>query len=261
MTDWERIEKLRARGKTWSQVAADARVGFHPPDKCDPGRALKALYLRRGHAGKVAPPAATTPSIRSTSRRPRRTQWIVLAALVGVTIIVAVYASELQSSNGKPTGWVGRIAPDFSLPIANGGGTFHLDSERNQTNVLLFFNEGLGCSGCYQQMEQLDSNAGEFQAIHVLIVSITETSLSSLSAWAANNNITHTLVLSDPTLTVCNEYDTTGAAVSMMPGSAPGHTFILVNKTGIVLWRADYGPDDMSVPDATILQAVQAALQ
>lgn len=265
MTDWERAAKLRKRGATWAEVAADRRVGFQPPEGSDPARALKTIYLRRHARSEPSSSGGETEGrslpVRALASRLGSRRGIILFLVILVAVILATYAYESDlSAQGKPTGWVGRVAPDFSLSVANGGGTFHLASERNHTNVLLFFNEGLSCSPCLSQMQQLDWDAAEFRAIHVTIVSITQNSLSDLSTWATNNHVTHTVVLADPSLTVCNEYDTTGAAVSMMPGAAPGHTFILVNETGIVVWRADYGPSDMSVPDSQIYSSVQSAL-
>jgi peroxiredoxin Q/BCP len=258
--DWERVEKLRARGATWDEVAKDRKVGFRAPGASDPGRALKTLH--RLHRSRDGSGSKRVPS--TEERAPRRAgsrQKIVLVAILVVAVLVAVYIVGFGPNlNQKPTGWVGRAAPDFTLSVANGGGSFTLSTERGQENVLLFFNEGLSCSPCLGQMQQLDSDAARFQALHVLVVSITGDSLSDMTTWAQNSHVTHTVVLADPSLVVSNSYDTTGSAVSMMPGSAPGHTFILVDLHGVVQWRADYGPSDMSVPDSQILQAVQSAL-
>lgn len=265
MTDWERVERLRSKGWKWTEIAHDRKVGFDAPAGSDPARAIRAVYQRRTARGRSPPTGAVAPppdprTAERTGRLGGRRSLVLVAVLV-VAVILAAYAYEAdQNIAGKPTGWVGRVAPAFSLPIANGGGSFTLTSERNHTNVLLFFNEGLSCSPCLGQMQDLDGDAAEFQTLHVQIVSITADSDSALSTWAANNHVDHSLVLADPSLGVCNAYDTTGAAVSMMPGEAPGHTFLLVNETGIVLWRADYGPSDMSVPDSQILAAVGSAL-
>lgn len=260
MTDWERVERLRAGGANWSDVARDKKVGFEAPDGSDPARSLKTVYFRRRSAAGRQRERTETEAQRPV-RSLRSGQRVVLVAVLIVGILVAVYVVRLgPGANGPPTGWVGRNAPDFTLSVANGGGSFTLSNERGHQNVLLFFNEGLSCSPCLGQMEQLDQDAARFQLLNVTVVSITGDSLSSMTSWAANSHVTGTTVLADPTLSVSNSYDTTGAAVSMMPGSAPGHTFILVDRHGIVQWRADYGPSDMSVPDSEILQGVQSGL-
>lgn len=265
MTDWNRVEKLRSKGASWEEVATDRKVGFEAPPGSDPSRAIKALYFRRRSRADLASTASTEgisgKGPRGAGGRLGRHRGLILVGVVLVSLVLAAYAYQADlNSSGKPTGWVGRSAPEFTLAIANGGGTFDLAIERSQTNVLLFFNEGLSCSPCLTQMEQLDSDAAEFQSVHVMIVSITGDSLSDMSAWAANSHVSQTVVLADPSLTVSNAYETTGSAVSMMPGAAPGHTFLLVNEKGIVLWRADYGPSDMSVPESEILSSVESAL-
>ena len=264
MTDWERVEKLRSQGYEWSEVADDRRVGFRGASGSDPGRELKTLYFRRrsnhqgqGHRGERGLRGSARPV---PGRLPYRRLMLVGVGVAAIVLIA--YALTVQSANsGQPTGWIGRQAPDFSLPIANGGGTFSLANERGHQNVLLFFNEGLSCSPCLTQMQQVDSAYTTWQSLNVVAVSITGDSLSSMTQWAQNSNVVHTDVCADPSLTVSNEYDTTGASVSMMPGEAPGHTFILVNENGTVVWRADYGPSDMSVPMSEIIQNVESALR
>lgn len=265
MTDWDRVEKLRSKGATWAEAALDRKVGFVAPPGTDPARAMKALYFRRRSRATPTSSAGaagmSSQVARGRLRQLGRHRGLVIVGVIIVALVLAAYAYEADlNGSGKPTGWVGRVAPAFSLPIANAGGTFNLASERNQTNVLLFFNEGLSCSPCLGQMQQLDSDYAEFQTQNVMVVSITGDSLSDISAWAANSHVSHSVVLADPTLSVSNQYDTTGSAVSMMPGAAPGHTFLLVSEKGIVIWRADYGPSNMSVPDAQLLSAVESAL-
>ena len=260
MTDWDRVEKLRSQGADWEEIALDRRVGFHVPTGTNPGRALKALHFRRRSRASSKPERVGSKSAGIEHAIGHR-QAVALIAILAVASLVVAYVVQVEPrSSAKPTGWVGRTAPDFTLASANSGGSFTLSSATVQTNVLLFFNEGLSCSPCLAQMQQLDSDSSQFQALNVQVVSITGDSLDSMMSWTQNSRVVHSEVLADPSLSVSNTYDTTSAAVSMMPGTAPGHTFILVGSNGVVLWRADYGPSDMSVPDSQILQAVQGAL-
>ena len=260
MTDWNRVERLRSEGASWDEIALDRKVGFHVPEGTDPARALKALHFRRRSRARGGH-ARSAPAPERGAHKIGRRQGLALVAIIGVAALLSVYVIQLEpKSTDKPTGWVGRAAPDFTLASASTAGAFTLSSEKGQTNVLLFFNEGLSCSPCLAQMQQLDSDASQFQSLNVIVVSITGNSLDSMMTWSQNARVVHTPVLADPTLSVSNAYDTTNKAVSMMPGTAPGHTFILVDLHGTIVWRADYGPADMSVPDAEILQAVQGAL-
>ncbi len=68
MTNWDRVQKQRSRGRSWSQIADDPKVEFDPPAGSASGRALKALYFQRkargnrlggtGRSGKDDAPAA-----------------------------------------------------------------------------------------------------------------------------------------------------------------------------------------------------------
>ena len=126
--------------------------------------------------------------------------------------------------------------------------------------MLLFFNEGLSCQPCLQQMTDLDQVKSQFAQLNIVAVSITGDSLNVLTNWAMSGGPKSSKILSDQSLTVSKAYDLLGADVSMMPGTASGHTFILVDKSGIIKWRQDYGPNTMYVPNDQIIAAVRRAL-
>ena len=96
MTDWQRVTKLRARGRSWAEIAKDPKVGFAPPQGADPGRALKILYLKRRPAGSGGVPKNSGRpwdgegfvASRSSAGRRRK----VIAWGVGLALLVAVGA-------------------------------------------------------------------------------------------------------------------------------------------------------------------------
>lgn len=48
MTNWDRVEELRAKGLDWKAIAKDPKVGFTPPKvAASPGRALREAYAGR----------------------------------------------------------------------------------------------------------------------------------------------------------------------------------------------------------------------
>jgi peroxiredoxin len=94
----------------------------------------------------------------------------------------------------------------------------------------------------------------------VVFASITGDQPQLLDNWAKSNGIRYGKILSDQGLQVSKMYDMLGADVSMMPGTAPGHTFLLVNKAGIIVWRGDYGPYNMYVPNNEIIAQVRKSL-
>ncbi|MDV3293131.1 MAG: peroxiredoxin family protein [Nitrososphaerales archaeon] len=184
-------------------------------------------------------------------------------ALIVVTLFVAAIAAIVyvagQANGGNSAMLVaGAKAPEFTLTSVNGS-SFNLTDYLGKTDVLLFFNEGLTCSPCLQQMVDIDRNYSVFSKMGITVASITTNSMFDMRTWAQNNGITRMMVLPDQSLQVDREY-TTLYAGSMHSGSAPGHTFILVGKDGSVLWRKDYGSYTMYVPMNELIASVKAAL-
>jgi len=175
-----------------------------------------------------------------------------------VSSYVAFTQKPSIQSEGNSIG-TGLIAADFSLP-ATTGGTFKLSDYRGKSNVLLFFNEGLSCQPCLAQMQGLDALNANFKSLNIVAISITGDPPQVLSQWVQSGGPRYGMVLSDQRLEGSRMYDMLGPNVSMMPGSAPGHSFVLVNKDGVIVWRHDYGPYNMNVPNDEIMAAVRRAL-
>jgi peroxiredoxin len=152
----------------------------------------------------------------------------------------------------------GDKAPAFTLASVNGT-SFNLSSTLSKSNVLLFFNEGLTCAPCLQQMVDIERNYSAFSRMGIVVVSLTTNTMSDMKTWAQNNGIAKMLVLPDQSLQVDQEYQTLYAG-SMHAGAAPGHTFILVGKNGLILWRQDYGITTMYVPMSELIASVRSAL-
>ncbi len=192
----------------------------------------------------------------------RRTHGTRNALIVIVFLIVAVsaivYVVVRAGGGSSVTLVAGDKAPLFTLMSVNGT-SFNLNSTLGKSNVLLFFNEGLTCSPCLQQMVDIEKNYSTFSGLGMVVVSITTNTMSDMRTWAQNNAITRMMVLPDQSLQVDQEYQTLYAG-SMHAGAAPGHTFILVGKDGTILWREDYGASTMYVPMGELIARVKSAV-
>ena len=198
-------------------------------------------------------------SLRKQSHGARNA--IVVIALLGAAVASIAYLMVVGTGSSSTSPQAGQEAPDFELASVVNGSQFNLAGYANKSDVLLFFNEGLSCSPCLQQMVDIDKDYSTFRQMGLTVVSITTDSASSLGTWAHSNGISNMMVLADPSSQVDNEYATTGASVgSMHPGMTPGHTFILVGKDGKILWRQDYGTSTMYVPMDQLVAAVRSAL-
>lgn len=153
----------------------------------------------------------------------------------------------------------GQEAPPVELPSTDGG-TFDLASARGET-VLLYFQEGLMCQPCWDQITDMEAQSGKFEALGIdKTVSITNDPLGALKQKVESEGISMP-VLSDPNLAVSKTYDAN--SYGMMGGSRNGHTFIVVGPEGEIEWRADYGgPPDytMYVPVENLLADMRQGL-
>lgn len=199
---------------------------------------------------------------------------LVGAALTLLGIIFLLSNRGEQSSSAPPSGDAkageyayqvgdpgpGEEAPPIELP-STVGGTFDLSSAHGET-VLLYFQEGLMCQPCWDQIKDIEAQRGEFQDLGIdRVVSITTDPLGALEQKVESEGIS-TPVLSDPDLAVSKTYNTN--KYGMMGESRNGHTFIVVGPDGKIEWRADYGgaPDyTMYVPVPNLLADMREGLE
>ena len=223
---------------------------------------------------------ATPPSAGSGRRISPTTKIIgvgvAVAFLAAVIVVVANRRSSpksAQPSTGSSVGAsaAGRFrfavgdpgpgleAPPIVLPASNGE-TFDLAALRGK-GVLLYFQEGIGCQPCWDQMRDYATAAGMFKAVGVdEFVTITSNPASLLARKMRQDGIGG-IVLADTDLAVSKTYHAND--YGMMGTSTDGHSFVFVDAKGIIRWRADYGgsPDfTMYVPPTNLLADLRVGL-
>lgn len=188
---------------------------------------------------------------------------LAVAGLAGVFLLNNGRGSGRQPAGAYPfqvgDPGPGAQAPPIRLPSA-GGGMFDLASLKGQ-KVLLFFQEGLMCQPCWDQIVEIEKRMPRLASLGVdRLVSITTDPLDALKTKVKDEGISSP-VLSDPGLGVSRAYGTNG--YGMMGTSMNGHTFILVDESGVIRWRADYGAaprNYMYVPVPNLLADLRAGL-
>jgi peroxiredoxin Q/BCP len=206
-----------------------------------------------------APAAAQRQAAEQRARRVRLirlTVGLVLLAALGGGLFAAFRSGSTAGGAAKSyqvgSPGIGANAPDFAL-ASSAGGTLRLSSLRGKT-VLLYFQEGLTCQPCWDQMAGLEKAAGQVKAAGIdEVVSIT-TDPADLIAQKTRDMALATPVLSDPGLAVSKVYNAN--SYGMMGDSRDGHTFVLVGPDGVIRWRADYG----GAPKYTMFVPVDALL-
>ena len=210
-------------------------------------------------------PRKPTPA-PSTTRRNAAIAAAVVLAFLGLYVVYATGSGGADSASGTtPAGdfqvgdpGPGAVGPDLSL-AATTGGQVSLSDYRGRS-VLLYFQEGLGCQPCWDQIRDLEARTADLRAAGIdELVSITTDPVDLLRRKAADEGL-RTPVLADPDLAVSRAYRTND--FGMMGDSRNGHTFLLVDPEGTITWRADYGGAPkytMYVPVDRVLADLKAA--
>lgn len=145
----------------------------------------------------------------------------------------------------------GTIAPDFSLP-STAGKTISL-SEYKGKNIFLFFNEGVMCAPCWQEVSKLERFKQEFNNSNTVIIPI---SVDDQKIWdpILQEEKIITPILIDADRKVTKLYKALGTPSSMHDDRA-GHTYIHITPDGKIHSSADF--PNMNVPTNVLLQHIQ----
>lgn len=175
--------------------------------------------------------------------------WIVGALIVAG--LVFVFWWGMQQKSNQPAGaksaspGVGEMAPGFNLPSADGK-NIKLSDYQGKKNVLIYFNEGMTCDPCIQQMPELEKYMSDFDKLNVQLLYVAFDPPNDLHAAMEKYNIKAPL-LSYNTASTERDYNLTQYSMAMERRA--GHTFVLVGTDGKIIWRKDYWPGyGMMVP-------------
>jgi len=159
---------------------------------------------------------------------------VIIAILLGGGSLLFNSSSSSPKNNLN----VGQKAPDFSLPDINGQ-EVKLSSFLGK-NVVLFFNEGEMCyPACWDQMASL-GNDERFNTNDIVAFSIV---IDQKNVWEKiikeTPNLSNAKILFDSSKTVSLTYDVLSLKSSMHSGSFPGHTYVVIDKEGIIRYVFD----------------------
>ncbi|OFW65052.1 MAG: hypothetical protein A2135_10230 [Actinobacteria bacterium RBG_16_67_15] len=180
-----------------------------------------------------------------TEPRPSLWRWLGFALpLVLLAILVAYTAISEAPSSG----------PDRATPFelaATDGQTFSLEASLAEGDTLLYFSMGVGCSGCFLQIPELEAQLAE-RGVVLLPIMVDPAPL--VAAEAASYGIT-TPILIDTDRRVADAYGMLGVYGH---SDRPSHSFALVRQDGSVGWVRHYA--EMFVPAGDLLAELDANL-
>ncbi len=193
--------------------------------------------------------SARRRQLELAQKRQRRLRWIAWIAIASV----AVFVVTLAMLSSRPTTSVAKgAAPNFTL-LNTSGQAVTLSSFRSRP-VLLYFSEGVGCDACFYQMVEIEAHQAEFTRLGVQILPIVMDPVDEVRQEMVRFGL-HDPFLIDPIGQVSSAYHVLG--LGMHPG-LPGHSFVLINSRGQLLWEENY--PGMFVSSADLIRQIQSVL-
>lgn len=223
------------------------------------GSNSKKAQLKALQGEKVVTPNLTLPNSKpkakpnnqGSSKRKMNYGWLKLIGVFGIIVagLGLIFVLNTPGSTTPGGGQAGQypyqvgtpgqgtVAPPILLTSTQGR-IFNLASQRGKT-VLIFFQEGVMCQPCWDQIKDVEVQFSKFKDLGIdSFVSVTTDNLDQIRQLVTTQRIS-TPVLSDPNLAVSKSYSAT--SYGMMGDTRDGHTFIVVGPDGVIRWRADYG--------------------
>ena len=190
---------------------------------------------------------------------------ITIIGLIGGVFALGYYTSNVSSKT--TTASTGNVAQNNSMDNHHGGGTSVTNSDVLNSlvgkpipdiqlsdkdgkiytaadfkgkNTVLFFNEGLMCyPACWNQIAAFGSdtrfNSDQIQAISVVV----DSSNDWKTAVAKMPQLAKATTMFDTGASASKQLGLLTTASSMHKGSLPGHTYVVIDKEGIVRYVKD----------------------
>lgn len=193
---------------------------------------------------------------------------IVVGGVLGLIVLIGANAgtstnAPAASSNSQTVAreaasfqdMIGKPAPQFLLTDING--KEYSSENLKGKNVVLFFNEGLMCyPACWNQIAKFGSdsrfNTNDTVALSVVVDPKSEwkRAIDKMPELAAATT------LFDDGGDVSRAFNVLKTESSMHYGSLPGHTYVIIDKAGVV--RDVYDDPRMAIRNDEIFTKIQA---
>lgn len=185
---------------------------------------------------------------------------IITIIVTAVFVLGVVYFVGGGSGGGDTSkaesleGLLNNPAPQFSLEDRDGNK--YSSENLKGKNVVLFFNEGIMCyPACWGQMSSLGADS-RFQGPDVVALSVVVDSKNDwISAIRKMPELEKATMVFDTQKSVSRAFNVLATPSSMHYGSLPGHTYVLIDKQGIV--RFVYDDPRMAINNDLIFSEVQ----
>lgn len=166
-----------------------------------------------------------------------------IAIVIGAAFLFGGNTGQSSSANQNEGSadlnkLIDKPAPDFTLESYDGN-KITLSSLKGK-NVILFFNEGLRCyPACWDQIAAFGKD-NEFKSKKIEVLAIVnDTKIEWKQAVDKMSELASTTVLLDVDKRVSSAYNMLYLPSSMHKGQLAGHTYVVIDKKGIVRYVKD----------------------
>jgi len=216
--------------------------------RSQPNRSARA---RPAPASTIKPPPPGPRSKPRPGRARRRfdPSWGQVIVVGLVLVAGAMLYIGSRSSGGEVRSGQ---APPFTLASTDGSNVSLSDFAGR--DVLLYFNEGVGCDACFYQTVELEKRAADLDAAGITVLPVVMNPLDQVRSELVRFGIT-TPYLIDADGRVSRDYGVMGKG---MHANLPGHGFVLIDGDGRVRWQKEY--PSMYAPTSELLAAIDPYL-
>ncbi|TSC94177.1 MAG: hypothetical protein CEN87_630 [Parcubacteria group bacterium Licking1014_1] len=164
---------------------------------------------------------------------------IILIIIVSIAGLFAlIWFNQSRTPESKLNNMLDKISPDFSFYDLNGK-NYSLENLKGK-NVVLFFSEGIRCyPACWNQIAFFGSDV-RFNAGDITVLSVV---IDSPEDWKKVINkiegLDKAIIAIDKNGLASKKFGMLTLPSSMKYGSQPGHTYVILDKQGIVRYVFD----------------------
>ena len=180
------------------------------------------------------------------ARHMRTRRLVALGLTLAVLGLIAFALVKAVPTSGSTSS----AAPGFTLRTTTGT-TVSLSDYRGKP-VVLYFNEGAGCSSCTAQMAEIEKDSA-FRASGITVLPIVMNTAEQITPDLQQYGVRTPYLLDDGSTS--KAYGTLGTG---MHEGLPGHGFVLIDKDGVKRWFGNY--PSMYVTPTELLAEVKAHL-
>jgi len=171
---------------------------------------------------------------------------LFISAIVGASFLLVGkskeetmdHSSGTTQDEGKFNSWVDKEAPDFTLTSYDGK-QISLRDYRGK-KVVLFFTEGAMCyPSCWNQIAAFGKDSAFNSEDTVTLNIMVDTQNEWKKAVSKMPELAPATVLLDTSKNISRDYGVLSLPSSMHKGQYPGHTYLILDRDGIVRFVLD----------------------